>query len=43
VASANVLNYFTTFTNGTDVEGNTGQAARWAAASRSRTAAAPTT
>jgi predicted extracellular nuclease len=24
VASANVLNYFTTFTNGTDVEGNTG-------------------
>ena len=25
VASANVLNYFTTFTNGTDVEGHTGQ------------------
>jgi predicted extracellular nuclease len=25
VASANVLNYFTTFTNGTDVEGNTNQ------------------
>jgi predicted extracellular nuclease len=25
VASANVLNYFTTFTDGTDVEGNTGQ------------------
>jgi predicted extracellular nuclease len=24
VASANVLNYFTTFTNGTDVDGNTG-------------------
>jgi predicted extracellular nuclease len=43
VASANVLNFFTTFTNGTDVEGNTGQGCTWAPASPRATAAAPTT
>ena len=35
VASANVLNYFTTFTDGTDVNGNTGQGCSLGAATSS--------